>query len=82
MPWSLFGGSPRGLLGWGLDMIVLASDVHAEAADRRAHAATVQRQAEATARREEEAKAQQASEAAAEWTAGRPPTGRIPAGRP
>jgi len=53
--------------GLNLDVIVLARDIHAEAADRRARAATAQRQAEATARREDETRAQQASEAAAEW---------------
>jgi len=53
--------------GLSLDVIVLARDIHAEAADRRARAATAQRQAEATARREDETRAQQASEAAAEW---------------
>jgi hypothetical protein len=52
--------------GLSLDVIVLARDIHAEAADRQARAATVQRQAEATARREDETRAQQASEAAAE----------------
>jgi hypothetical protein len=53
--------------GLSLDVVVLARDVHAEAADRRARAATVQRQAEAAARWEDETRAQRESETAAEW---------------
>lgn len=53
--------------GLSLEVVVLARDVHAEAADRRARAATVQRQAEAAARREDETRAQRESETAAVW---------------
>jgi hypothetical protein len=48
-----------------LDTVVLARDIHAEAAGRRAHAATARRQAVETAQREDEAAARQDSEAAA-----------------
>lgn len=54
---------PRGL---ALDTVVLARDLHAEAAGRRAHAATAQRRAAATAQRQDEAAAQQDVDAAAE----------------
>jgi hypothetical protein len=52
--------------GLALDAVVLARGVHAQAAGRRAHAATVQRRAAATAQREDEAAAQHESEAAAQ----------------
>jgi hypothetical protein len=51
--------------GLALDTVVLARDVHAQAAGRRAQAATAHRQAAATAQREDEAAAQHDSEAAA-----------------
>jgi hypothetical protein len=51
--------------GLALDTVVLARDIHAQAAGRRAHAATVHRDAVAEAQREDEAAAQQESEAAA-----------------
>ena len=53
--------------GLALDTVVLARDVHAQAAGRRTHAATAQRRAAAAAQREDEAAAQQDSEAAARW---------------
>jgi hypothetical protein len=53
--------------GLALDTVVLARDVHAQAAGRRAHAATANRRAAATAQREDEAAAQDESEAAARW---------------
>jgi hypothetical protein len=53
--------------GLALDTVVLARDIHAEAAGRRAHAATAQRRATETAQREDEAAAQRDSEAAAKW---------------
>jgi hypothetical protein len=51
---------PRGLV---LDTVVLARNVHAEAAGRREHAATAHRRAAGTAQREDEAAAQRDSEA-------------------
>jgi hypothetical protein len=51
--------------GLALDTVVLARNVHAQAAGRRAQAATAHRQAAATAQREDEAAAQHDSEAAA-----------------
>ena len=51
--------------GLALDAVVLARDVHAQAAGRRAQAATAHRQAVATAQREDEAAAQHDSEATA-----------------
>jgi hypothetical protein len=53
--------------GLALDAVVLARDIHAEAAGRRAHAATAQRRAAETAQREDEAAAQHDSETAAQW---------------
>ena len=53
--------------GLSLDAVVLAREVHAEAADRREREATTQREAELTDRREREATAQQESKAAAQW---------------
>jgi hypothetical protein len=53
--------------GLSLDAVVLAREVHAEAADRREREATTQREAEVTDRREREATAQQESKAAAQW---------------
>ena len=55
---------PQGLV---LDTVVLARGIHAEAAGRRQHAATVHRRAAAAAQGEEEAAAQHDSEAAAQW---------------
>ena len=55
---------PEGLV---LDTVVLARDVHAEAAGRREHAGTVRRRAAGMAQREDEAAAQHESEAAAQW---------------
>jgi hypothetical protein len=54
---------PQGLV---LDTVVLAREIHAEAAGRRRHAATAHRQAAATAQGEEEAAAQHDSETAAQ----------------
>jgi hypothetical protein len=54
---------PEGLV---LDTVVLAREIHAEAAGRRQHAATAHRRAAATAQGEEEAAAQHDSEAAAQ----------------
>jgi hypothetical protein len=51
--------------GLALDTVVLARDIYAEAAGRRAHAATARRQAAETAQRKDEAAARQDSEAAA-----------------
>jgi hypothetical protein len=51
--------------GLALDTVVLARGVFAEAAGRRAHAATARRQAAETAQREDKAAARQDSEAAA-----------------
>jgi hypothetical protein len=51
--------------GLAMDTVVLARDVHAEAAARRAHAATARRQAAETAQRKDEAAARQDSEDAA-----------------
>jgi hypothetical protein len=53
---------PGGLV---LDTVVLARDIYAEAAGRRAHAATARRLAAETAQRKDEAAARQDSEAAA-----------------
>jgi hypothetical protein len=55
---------PQGLV---LDTVVLAREIHAEAAGRRQHAATVHRRAAAAAQGEEEAAAQHDSQAAAQW---------------
>jgi hypothetical protein len=52
--------------GLALDTVVLARDIHAEAAGRREHAATAQRQAAETAQREDEAAAQHDNQAAAQ----------------
>ena len=52
--------------GLAVDTVVLARDIHAQAAGRRAHAATAHRRAAATAQREDEAAAQHESEAAAQ----------------
>jgi hypothetical protein len=52
--------------GLALDTVVLARGIHAQAADRRAHAATAHRRAAASAQREDEAAAQHDSEAAAQ----------------
>jgi hypothetical protein len=52
--------------GLALDTVVLARDIHAEAAGRRAHAAMAHRRAAETTQREDEAAAQQTSEAAAQ----------------
>jgi hypothetical protein len=52
--------------GLALDAVVLARGIHAQAAGRRAQAATAQRRAVATAQGEEEAAAQHESEAAAQ----------------
>jgi hypothetical protein len=51
--------------GLALDTVVLARGIHAEAAGRRAHAATARRHAAETAQQEDEAAARQDSEAAA-----------------
>ena len=51
--------------GLTLDTVVLARDIQAEAAGRRAHAAAAHRQAAATSQREDEAAAQQENTAAA-----------------
>jgi hypothetical protein len=51
--------------GLALDTVVLARDIYAEAAGRRAHAAMARRQAAERAQREDEAVARQDSEAAA-----------------
>ena len=53
--------------GLSLDAVVLAREVHAQAADRREREATTQRNTEAAERREREATAQQESKAAAQW---------------
>jgi hypothetical protein len=53
---------PSGLV---LDAVVLARDIHAQAAGRRQHAAIAHRRAAATAQREDEATAQHDTEAAA-----------------
>jgi hypothetical protein len=53
--------------GLSLDTVVLAREVHAEAAHRREREATTQREAEMADRREREATAQQESKAAAQW---------------
>ena len=50
--------------GLALDTVVLARDVHAQAAGRRAQAATAHRRAAATAQREDEAAAEHDSETA------------------
>ncbi len=52
--------------GLGLDAVVLARDLRAEAAGRREHAGTAQRRAVETAQRESEAAAQQGTGAAAQ----------------
>jgi hypothetical protein len=52
--------------GLSLDAVVLAREVHAEAADRREREATTQRRNHAAERREREAMAQQESKAAAQ----------------
>jgi hypothetical protein len=54
---------PRGLV---LDSVVLARDIHAQAAGRRTQAATAHRRAAATAQQEDEAAGQHDSEAAAQ----------------
>ena len=51
--------------GLALDAVVLARDIYAEAAGRRAHAATARRQAAEAAQQEDEAAARQDSESAA-----------------
>ena len=48
-------------------LVVLARDIHAEAAGRREHAATTHRRAAETAQREDTAAAQHDSQAAAQW---------------
>ena len=53
--------------GLALDTVVLARDIHAEAAGRREHAATTHRRAAETAQREDTAAAQHDSQAAAQW---------------
>ncbi len=53
--------------GLALDTVVLARDIHAEAAGRREHAATTHRRAAETAQREDKAAAQHDSQAAAQW---------------
>lgn len=53
--------------GLALDSVVLARDIHAEAAGRREHAATTHRRAAETAQREDKAAAQHDSQAAAQW---------------
>jgi len=53
--------------GLSLDAVVLAREVHAEAADRREREATTQLRTHAAERREREATAQQESKAAAQW---------------
>lgn len=52
--------------GLALDTVVVARDVQAEAAGRRAHAAAERRQAAATSQREDEAAAEQENRAAAQ----------------
>jgi hypothetical protein len=52
--------------GLALDTVVLARDIQAQAAGRRAHAATAHRYAAASAQREDEAAARHESEAAAQ----------------
>jgi hypothetical protein len=52
--------------GLAVDTVVLARDLHAEAAGRREHAATAHRRAAETAQREDEAAAEQDSESAAQ----------------
>ena len=51
--------------GLALDTVVLARDIHAEAAGRQEHAATARRRAAETAQREDQATARQDSKAAA-----------------
>ena len=53
--------------GLALDTVVLARDIHAEAAGRREHAATTHRRAAETAQLEDKAAAQHDSQAAAQW---------------
>lgn len=53
--------------GLALDTVVLARDIHAEAAGRREHAATTHRRAAETAQRKDKAAAQHDSQAAAQW---------------
>ena len=53
--------------GLALDTVVLARDIHAEAAGRREHAATTHPRAAKTAQREDKAAAQHDSQAAAQW---------------
>jgi hypothetical protein len=53
--------------GLALGTVVLARDIHAEAAGRREHAAAARRRAAEAAQREDEAAAQHDSEAAARW---------------
>jgi hypothetical protein len=53
--------------GLSLDAVVVARDVHAEAAGRREREAAAQHQAEAAARRDAEAAAQQERQDAARW---------------
>ncbi len=53
--------------GLSLDAVVLARDVHAEAAGRRERETSVQREAEAAERQGQETAVQQESEAAAGW---------------
>ena len=56
--------------GLALDTVVLARDLHAEAAGRREQAASAHRRATETAQQEDEAAARQDSEAAARWETG------------
>jgi hypothetical protein len=53
--------------GLSLDTVVLAREVHAEAADRREQEATTRRKTHAAERRAREATAQQEHKAAAQW---------------
>jgi hypothetical protein len=53
--------------GLNLDAVVLAREVHAEAADRQERQATTRRTTQAVERRAREATAQQESKAAAQW---------------
>jgi hypothetical protein len=68
--------------GLSLDAVVLAREVHAEAADRREREATTQREAEVTDRREREATAQQDSKAAAQREAPQRLNGSVSASKP
>ena len=53
--------------GLSVDAVVLARDLHAEAAGRRERVATARRRAGATAQHEDEVAAQQQSQAAVQW---------------